>query len=318
MTNINPAHARLERSAAAAALVRAREQVQEIVLGQEGTIKKVLVSLLAGGHVLLDDVPGLGKTTLAHAVAATLGLDMRRVQFTADLMPADIVGFSTYSATAEGFCFHPGPVFTQILLADEINRASPRTQSALLEAMAERQVTVDGQSRALPRPFFVIATQNPVDMSGTFPLPDSQLDRFLMRLRMGYPGAEAERSLLMGQDPQLRLAAITPVLRPEDVLALQEAVRQVHVALPLASYVQRLLEASRNHSEIRVGISPRGGLGLLQAARANALMETREEVLPSDIQEVFVSTCAHRLITRGDVPSEQVSLHLLETVDVDG
>jgi MoxR-like ATPase len=317
MKNPDPSHAHLERAAASAAITRAREQVQEVILGQAETIKKVMVALLAGGHVLLDDVPGLGKTTLAHAVAVTLGLEMRRVQFTADLMPADIVGVSIYERSAERFCFHPGPVFTQVLLADEINRASPRTQSALLEAMAERQVTVDGQTRALPKPFFVLATQNPVDMSGTFPLPESQLDRFLMRLKMGYPGAAAERALLLGEDPQLRLARLIPVLRPDDVLELQATVRQVHVSVSLAAYVQRLLEASRAHPEVRVGVSPRGGLGLLQAARAYAAIEGRAEVLPSDVQAIFESVCAHRLITRGKLSCEKIAQHLLQSVDIE-
>ncbi|HMM26582.1 MAG TPA: AAA family ATPase, partial [Pseudoxanthomonas mexicana] len=250
------------------ALKRAQAQVNALVLGKTHEVRLAFVALLSDGHLLIEDLPGLGKTTLAHALAATLGLGFQRVQFTSDLLPADVLGVSVYDAQARAFTFHPGPVFTNVLLADEINRAPPRTQSALLEAMAEHQVTLDGATHALPTPFFVIATQNPVDLSGTYPLPDSQLDRFLLRLALGYPNPASERELLAGSDRRTLIAQALPLLSAEDVLALRAAVNDVHASDALIDYVQALLSRSRQHPGVRVGLSPRAGIALLRAARA--------------------------------------------------
>ena len=277
------------------ALDRAQQQINALVLGKPQEVRLALVALLAGGHALIEDLPGLGKTTLAHALAATVGLDFQRIQFTSDLLPADVLGVSVYEAGSRQFQFHPGPVFTQVLLADEINRAPPRTQSALLEAMAEQQVTLDGTTHPLPDPFFVIATQNPVDLSGTFPLPDSQLDRFLLRFSLGYPNAESERALLTGTDRRELIAQAMPVLADGDVQALRRAAEQVHASEALVGYVQALLARSRQQPGIRVGLSPRAGLALLRAARAYALLLGREHVLPEDVQALFIAVAGHRL-----------------------
>ena len=282
------------------ALSRALAQVNTLVLGKPREVRLAFVALLSDGHLLIEDLPGLGKTTLAHALAATLGLGFQRVQFTSDLLPSDIVGVSVFDAQARRFEFHPGPVFAHVLLADEINRAPPRTQSALLEAMAEHQVTVDGTTRALPDPFFVIATQNPLDLSGTYPLPDSQLDRFLLRLTLGYPGEEAERALLAGADRRDLIARAMPVLGAEDVLSLRAAVSSVHASDALLSYVQALLNRSRAHPGVRVGLSPRAGIALLRASRAHALLLGRTHVLPEDVQALFGAVAAHRLMADAD------------------
>ncbi len=282
------------------ALERAQAQVNALVLGKPDEVRLAFVGLLSDGHVLIEDLPGLGKTTLAHALAATLGLGFQRVQFTSDLLPSDIVGVSVFDAQTRGFRFHPGPVFAQVLLADEINRAPPRTQSALLEAMAEHQVTIDGATHPLPDPFFVIATQNPVDLSGTYPLPDSQLDRFLLRLHLGYPPEDAERALLAGADRRDLIARSEAVLGADDVRALREAVLGIHASEALIDYVQRLLARSRHHPGVRVGLSPRAGLALLRAARAHALLRGREHVLPEDVQTLFVAVAAHRLTADAD------------------
>ncbi|MDG6349005.1 MoxR family ATPase [Luteimonas sp. 8-5] len=282
------------------ALSRALAQVNTLVLGKPREVRLAFVALLSDGHLLIEDLPGLGKTTLAHALAATLGLGFQRVQFTSDLLPSDIVGVSVFDAQARRFEFHPGPVFAHVLLADEINRAPPRTQSALLEAMAEHQVTVDGTTRALPDPFFVIATQNPLDLSGTYPLPDSQLDRFLLRLTLGYPGEEAERALLAGADRRDLIARAMPVLGAEDVLSLRTAVSSVHASDALLSYVQALLNRSRAHPGVRVGLSPRAGIALLRASRAHALLLGRTHVLPEDVQALFGAVAAHRLMADAD------------------
>ena len=269
-------------------------------------------------HVLFFVPPGLGKTTLAHALASSLGLSFQRVQFTSDLLPADVLGVSVYEAGSRQFQFHPGPVFTHVLLADEINRAPPRTQSALLEAMAEQQVTLDGQTHPLPDPFFVIATQNPVDLSGTFPLPDSQLDRFLLRLAMGYPSVQAERELLRGSDRRDLIARAVPKLDDTQVRALREAVGQVHASDALIDYVQALLTRSRQHAGVRVGLSPRAGLALLRAARAHALLLGRGHVVPEDVQTLFVAVAGHRLVAEAESSSgPALARAILQTVAVD-
>jgi MoxR-like ATPase len=304
--------------ASRSALDAALAQVNGLVLGKPREIELAFACVLAGGHLLVEDLPGLGKTTLARALAATLGLDFQRLQFTADLLPSDILGVSVYEADQRGFRFHPGPVFTQLLLSDEINRAPPRTQSALLEAMAEQQVTIDGVCHSLPHPFFVIATQNPVDLAGTFPLPDSQLDRFLLRLSMGYPQAEFERAMLAGADRRELIQRSMPVLGAADVLALREAVSNVHASDALVDYVQRLLAASRSFAGIRVGLSPRAGLALLRVARAQALLRGRAHVLPEDIQGLFVEVTAHRLVPDSEHGSrDELSRRLLASVAVE-
>ena len=291
-----PAHASTIPDLPLAALTRARAQVNALILGKAAQVDLAFVALLAGGHVLIEDLPGLGKTTLAQSLAATLGLEFQRVQFTSDLMPADVLGISVYDAPSREFRFHPGPVFTRVLLADEINRAPPRTQSALLEAMAEHQVTLDGVTHTLPQPFFVIATQNPVDLSGTFPLPDSQLDRFLLRFSLGYPDADSERALLTGSDRRAQIAVTQAQLDTGNVLALRAAVERVHASEALVGYVLALLERSRRDARVEVGLSPRAGLALLRAARAHALLAGRTHVLPDDVQALFVPVAGHRLV----------------------
>lgn len=300
------------------ALNRAQDQVNGLVLGKAQEVRMTFVALLSDGHLLIEDLPGLGKTTLAHALAATLGLGFQRVQFTSDLLPSDIVGVSVFDAQTRAFQFHPGPVFTQVLLADEINRAPPRTQSALLEAMAEHQVTVDGQTHALPEPFFVIATQNPVDLAGTYPLPDSQLDRFLLRLHLGYPPDAAERALLAGTDRRSLIAETTAVLDADQVRALRRAVTEVHASEALIAYVQALLARSRHHPGVRVGLSPRAGLALLRAARALALLQGRDHVLPDDVQTLFPAVAAHRLVADADGgDGRRMASAILQAVAVD-
>jgi MoxR-like ATPase len=279
----------LERIQAVAA------QVGNVVIGKQPQIRLALACLLARGHLLIEDLPGVGKTTLAHALAISLGLQFKRVQFTNDLLPADIVGVSVYERAAARFTFHAGPVFSQVLLADEINRASPKTQSSLLEAMEERQVSTDGQTRQLPQPFFVIATQNPQDQIGTFPLPESQLDRFLMCIDIGYPDPKSERALLEGQDRRDLLSRLAPRMEPTELLTLQQALRQIRTAPALLDYVQNLLTFSRRSPLYAEGLSPRAGLALLQAARAWALLDGRNHVLPDDVQAVLTPVAGHRL-----------------------
>ena len=266
-----------------------------LIVGKPETLRLALTCLLAGGHLLIEDVPGVGKTTLAHVLARLLGLDFQRIQFTADLLPADIVGVSIYEREESRFHFHPGPVFAQMVLADEINRATPKTQSALLEAMEERQVTADGETRQLPEPFFVIATQNPRTQIGTFGLPESQLDRFLMRISLGYPDRAAERELLTGGDRRQMLGDVEPVISVDTLLAWQQHVDRVHVAGPLLDYVQALLAASREMPGWALGLSPRAGLSLLRAARAWAMIDGRAQVVPEDVQQVLPSVAGHRL-----------------------
>ena len=270
-------------------------QVGTVIVGKDQQVRQALTCLLAGGHLLVEDVPGVGKTTLAHALAISLGLRFNRVQFTSDLLPADVSGISVYEREKNGFVFHAGPIFTQVLLADEINRATPKTQSGLLEAMEERQVTADGVTRALPEPFFVIATQNPTHQVGTFPLPESQLDRFLMCLSLGYPDAAAERALLMGEDRRSMLKTLKPAMQPSELAAAQQALRQIHTSDSLIDYVQALAQASRRDGLFAEGLSPRAAIALLQAARAWAALEGRDHVIPEDVQAVLVPVCAHRL-----------------------
>jgi MoxR-like ATPase len=279
-------------------LMRALAAVERIILGKPAQVRLCLACLLARGHLLIEDVPGVGKTTLAHALAHVLGLAWQRVQFTSDLLPADIIGVSVFDRATQQFHFKRGPIFTQLLLADEVNRASPRTQSALLEAMEERQVSVDLTTFPLPEPFFVVATQNPHEQLGTFALPESQLDRFLMRVSLGYPDAASERRLLQGDEPREQLAQMAPTLDPAAILGMQQSVRQVHRSAPLLDYVQRLVEHTRRRNDLKLGLSPRAALGLLHAAQAHAFIAGRDTALPEDIQAVLPAVVAHRLERR--------------------
>ncbi|HEU4591118.1 MAG TPA: MoxR family ATPase [Steroidobacteraceae bacterium] len=276
-------------------IARTLADLDRIILGKPEAVRLALTCLLARGHLLIEDVPGVGKTTLAHALAHVLGLAWQRVQFTSDLLPADIIGVSVFDASRGEFSFRKGPMFTQLLLADEVNRASPKTQSALLEAMEERQVSVDVTTYRLPDPFFVVATQNPFEQLGTFRLPESQLDRFLMRISLGYPDAAHERALLAAGDQRDLLAGMAPALNAEGVRELQAAAQRVHVAPALLEYVQRLLASTRGRSDIPIGLSPRAGQGLVRAARAWALIDGRELTLPEDVQAVFAAVASHRL-----------------------
>ena len=294
-------------------------QVGELILGKERQIRLAVACLLAQGHLLIEDIPGVGKTTLAHMLARVLGLDFKRVQFTSDLLPADVIGVSIFQPERHAFEFHPGPIFTHVVLADEINRATPKAQSALLEAMEERQVTADGSTRALPAPFFVIATQNPTQQIGTYPLPESQLDRFLMRIAMGYPDRAAERDLLLARDRRELLAEVRPALDGAGVLALQAEVAKIGCRPALLDYVQDLLDASRRSGAFVHGLSPRAGLGLLRAARAWAFLAGREWVLPEDVQAVAPAVLAHRLQPRDAISPSGDGTHidaLLRTVAV--
>ncbi|RZL11412.1 MAG: AAA family ATPase [Rubrivivax sp.] len=275
------------------------DQVSTIIIGKREQVELSVICLLADGHLLIEDIPGVGKTTLAQALARSLGLSFSRVQFTADLLPSDLLGVSVYERERESFVFHPGPVFAQVLLADEINRAGPRTQSALLEAMEERQVSSDGQTRALPSPFFVIATQNPIEQLGTHPLPESQLDRFALRVTLGYPDTQAERELMRGQDRRQQLLALTPVMTLDQWRAEQARVDGVHVSDPLLDYLQALIAATRQSRWCLQGLSPRAGLSLLRLSRARALLQGRGHVSPEDIQALWVAAVAHRLVVSG-------------------
>jgi MoxR-like ATPase len=276
-------------------LVRLVDQIATIIVGKRRQIEDSVACLLAGGHLLIEDVPGVGKTTLAHALSVSLGLEFRRVQFTADLMPSDLIGVSVFERSKESFVFHPGPVFAQVLLADEINRAGPKTQSALLEAMEEQQVSVDNETRKLPTPFFVIATQNPSDQLGTYPLPESQLDRFLMRITLGYPDRASERALLAGEDRRHLATRLEPVLTPAELAAAQQAVLRVTASEALLDYLQALIAATRDGRWFVEGLSPRAGIAVLRIARARALLGGRDYVAPDDIQAVLPQAIAHRL-----------------------
>ena len=275
-------------------------QLNTVIVGKSTQIQDCVACLLAGGHLLIDDVPGVGKTTLAHALSRTFGLQFSRVQFTSDLMPSDLTGVSIFERGKEAFVFHPGPIFAQVLLADEINRASPKTQSALLEAMEEKQVTIEGQTRPLPQPFFVIATQNPLDQIGTYALPESQLDRFLMRISLGYPDRAAERELLNGQDRRSLVENLPSLLETGELEQLQHLVQAVHAAPPLLDYVQDLIAATRSGQWFLQGLSPRAGIAVLRAAKAQALLSGRDYVAPDDVQAVLPQAIAHRLIPVGD------------------
>ncbi len=301
------------------AVERAQKALAGIILGKDEQITLALSCLLARGHLLIEDLPGLGKTMLAQSLAKTLGLGFRRIQFTSDLLPADIIGVSVFRQNSGEFEFQPGPIFSQLILADEVNRATPKAQSALLEAMEEYQVSVDGDTRPLPDPFFVVATQNPGDQIGTFPLPESQLDRFLMRIAMGYPNEASERELIAGEDRRLMLDDIAAVTAPETLIELQQSVRKQNVSDALIDYVQALVRHTRESADIEVGLSPRGAQALLAAARARSFIENHSGVYPDDIQAVFASVAGHRLKPAGSTrfrsPSE-LCQHVLDSVAI--
>ena len=300
-----------------AKLQTAVQQAAQIILGKEHQIRLAIACLLARGHLLIEDLPGMGKTTLAHVLAQILGLQFHRIQFTSDLLPADLLGVSVYDRERNGFVFHPGPIFSQVILADEINRATPKAQSALLEAMEEHQVTAEGETRPLPQPFFVIATQNPSHQIGTFPLPESQLDRFLLRIELGYPDRQAERALLTGKDRRDMLAQLTPMLETADLAALQTEVGAVHLSDALVDYVQALIAATRHSARFSLGLSPRGGISLVRSAQAWALLHGRRSVVPEDIQAVFVAVAGHRLRpTSGNESGNAAAQALLGSVAI--
>ena len=301
-----------------ARLLSAQEAVNDILLGKDRQVRLAFCCLLARGHLLIEDVPGVGKTTLAHAVARVIGSDYQRIQFTSDLLPADILGVSIYKREKDAFEFHPGPIFSQVILADEINRATPKTQSALLEGMAEGQVTIENTTHVLPSPFFVMATQNPLDLVGTFPLPDSQLDRFLLSFSLGFPDPVAERRLLTSEDRALMLDRTTNLLSPEDVKALQADCESVHVSESLLDYIQALLAESRDERWFESGLSPRAGLALLRASRAHAFLESRDFATPEDVKTIFPGLARHRLSPSSGFsqsPEEQVH-ELLDQVPI--
>ena len=301
-----------------AVIDKAVAEVGRVLLGKESQIRLALCCLFARGHLLIEDLPGMGKTTLSHALADVLGLSWKRVQFTSDLLPADILGVSVYDSREASFSFHPGPIFTQLLLADEINRTTPRTQSALLEAMAEGQVTVEGETRPLPEPFFVIATQNPIHQSGTYPLPESQLDRFLMRLALGYPHASAEREMLLRQQSNsMDRQVLSRCIDGEQLETIRTAVTQVHASDNLLDYLQRLVAYTRESAEFAVGLSPRGALALLDSAKTWAVMHNRGHVVPEDLQMVLPAVASHRLVPAGDYAGDGDALVALLQRNVD-
>jgi len=287
----------------------------QVILGKEHQIRLALACILARGHLLIEDLPGMGKTTLAHTLAQALGLDFRRVQFTSDLLPADILGISVYDRNSAMFKFHPGPVFTNVLLADEVNRATPKTQSALLEVMEEGQVTLEGETRKLPMPFFVIATQNPTHHIGTFPLPESQLDRFLMRIQLGYPDVNSERNLLKNSGGRSSISQLKPCIDGAVLLQLQQAVHNIHISDALLDYLQALLNYTRTSSRYAAGLSPRAGLALKQCAQAWAMMQGRDFALPEDVQAVLSGVAGHRLQAASTMDNVgDMASHLLNAV----
>ena len=305
--------------AARDALELARKRLNEIILGKDDEIALALSCLLARGHLLIEDLPGLGKTTLAQSLARVLGLSFNRIQFTSDLLPADIVGVSVFRQQSGDFEFQPGPVFAELILADEVNRATPKAQSALLEAMEEHQVSVDGSTRPLPEPFFVVATQNPADQIGTFPLPESQLDRFLMRIEIGYPNEESERELITGKDRRALLEETEAVGTPAMLIALQQAVASVRMNDPLVDYIQALVRFTRESPDIEIGLSPRGAQSLAAAARAHAFVERHSGVFPDDVQAVFEAVVAHRLKPAANTSfrsSTEIARHVLSSVAI--
>ncbi|MCH8105905.1 MAG: MoxR family ATPase [Proteobacteria bacterium] len=291
---------------------------EEIILGKPLQIRLTICCLLARGHCLIEDLPGVGKTTLSQTIAHVFGLAFNRIQFTSDLLPADILGVSIFDPKKQIFVFHPGPVFAHFVLADEINRATPKTQSALLEAMEERQITVEGTTRKLEEPFFVIGTQNPLDQSGTFPLPESQLDRFMMRIKLGYPDAEAERALFAGGNPRDKLDQITAVVSIDRFLEIQQAVENIHCSGPLIQYVQDLIQATRNPGLFVYGISPRAGLAIIRASKAWALMSGRDYIEPGDVKAIFAVVTGHRLTPtdQHSEPTDALVENLLEVVPI--
>jgi MoxR-like ATPase len=299
-------------------LIAARAAVNDIIVDKADVIDLAFSALLGGGHLLVEDLPGVGKTTLAHALSLAVGGSWQRIQFTNDMLPADIVGVSVFNRDSSEFEFRPGPIFANVVLADEINRATPRTQSALLEAMAEGQVTVDGRTHALPRPFFVIATQNPLDLTGTYPLPDSQLDRFLLRISIGYPSAAEERRLLIEPNRRELLAGMPSLLDPDALLSLIRRTSELHVSDPVLDYIQALVAATREHASVRAGLSPRAALALIQTARAWAFVRGQSFLTPDAVKAVFPALAAHRLqaISESGMDSDTVVQEILATTPV--
>lgn len=293
-------------------------ELNKVILGKEKQVQLALCCLLADGHLLVEDLPGMGKTTLAHALSNVLGLDYNRVQFTSDLLPADLIGASVFDPKSASFSFHPGPVFNSLFLADELNRATPKAQSALLEAMEEGQVSVDGETHDLPKPFFVIATQNPQSQSGTFPLPESQLDRFMMRISLGYPNESVERELLLGQKGRVALDKIHTVFNKQTLIDIQQAVLEVSVSDTLLDYVQRLIAQTREDDLCYLGLSPRGAMALMKSAKSWAFVQGRTHVLPEDVQAVFVGVVGHRIVGKKETQGDQLARHILNSVDAIG
>jgi MoxR-like ATPase len=305
------------RAGASLPINRVIAAASQIILGKEPQLRLALACVLARGHLLIEDLPGVGKTTLAHVLARSLGLHFQRIQFTSDMLPADILGVAVYERDSGSFKFHPGPIFSQVILADEVNRSTPKTQSALLEAMEEHQVTAEGETRKLPEPFFVIATQNPSEQVGTFPLPESQLDRFMMRIELGYPDRDAERALLSGTDRRDLLATLDPCMSPAELMELQAAVQRIYVAPALLDYVQAIVEHTRRSPDYVAGLSPRAALALVHSARAWAMLEGRDKVIPEDVQAIVPGVAAHRLRPAHDMQRRvDVGAQLLAAVPI--